>query len=249
MRGALSGDRFPYCPSYHLGRTRLAVDELRGMLMRDPLNEALPSGKDPAHMAFAGIILAAGQSRRAGVFKPAFIHRGKPLLAHAVDGMLPWCERVTVVAGHRHEEAADLVADRERVDVVVNPDPDRGMFSSVQLGVHTVGRGGEGFFVLPADCPLVDKMVYEGMIAAFRGHGGDRAIIPVHGGRGGHPVLLPAAVGDIVLAASPSANLREVLRQVLTERLEVEHSSVLMDLDTPDDLRNLENPSQPTPEA
>ena len=39
-------------------------------------------------MTFGGIILAAGRSRRAGAFKPAFLHRGKPLLAHAVDGML-----------------------------------------------------------------------------------------------------------------------------------------------------------------
>ena len=200
-------------------------------------------------MTFGGIILAAGRSRRAGAFKPAFLHRGKPLLAHAVDCMLPWCRQITVVAGHRHDEAADLITDRDRIQVVVNPDPDRGMFSSVQLGVQGVDRDCEGFFVLPADCPLVDETVYEFMIAAFRGHGGQRAIIPIHGGRGGHPVLLPAALGEVILEASPTTNLREVLKQVVTERLEVDNASVLMDLDTADDLRNLENASDSPPEA
>ena len=190
-------------------------------------------------MALGGIVLAAGRSQRAGEFKPAFVHLGKPLLCHAVDGMLPWCEGVTLVAGHRHEEVAGLVADRDRVELVVNHDPDRGMFSSVQIGVQAIGSDCEGFFVLPADCPLVAGTVYERLIASFRDFEADRAIIPLHGGRGGHPVLLPAVLGEMVLAAPPTANLREILRAARTERLEVDHPSVLMDLDTADDLRNL----------
>ena len=191
-------------------------------------------------MALTGIILAAGRSHRAGAFKPAHLHLDKPLLGHAVDGLLPWCDRVIVVAGHRQEEVAGLVTGRERVDVVVNPDPARGMFSSVQVGAVAVGDC-EGFFVLPADCPLVEKAVYTGLVAAFRDHGAAKAIIPTHGGRGGHPVLLPAAMATAVLEAPPTSNLREVLRRADTERVEVGHPSVLMDLDTAEDLRKLGN--------
>ena len=186
-----------------------------------------------------GIILAAGRSRRAGVFKPAHLHRGRPLLLHAVEGLLPWCERVLVVAGHRRAEVAALVAGIPRVDVVVNPDLDSSMFGSLRLAAAALAPGGDGFFVLPADCPLVCPTVYHALREAFAAHDLARPVVPEYDRRGGHPVLLPAAARIAILDALPRTTLRDLLRDLRAVRLPVTDPAVLMDLDTPDDLAAL----------
>lgn len=184
-------------------------------------------------------MLAAGQSRRAGVFKPAYRLDGKPLVAHAVDSLRPWCGRVIVVAGHRHAEVAALVARQERVVVVVNADHAEGMFTSVQAGVRAVDPGCEGFFVLPVDCPRVGSAVVGELIDVFRRDLGLRAVVPVHAGRGGHPVLLPPSARQAILAAPRTATLREVIATVGAVRCAVADPGVVVDLDTPADLRAL----------
>ena len=188
---------------------------------------------------YEGIILAAGRSRRAGVFKPAHLHQGHPLLQHALDGLMPWCERVLVVSGHRHAEVAALVAGTPRVEVLVNPDPDSAMFASLRLAAAALSPAVDGFFVLPADCPLVDVASYVALREAFLASDLARPVIPEHAGRGGHPVLLPAAARIAILDAPPRATLREVLRDLQALRVPVDDDAVLMDLDTPDDLAAL----------
>ncbi len=193
----------------------------------------------PAPPSLAAVILAAGRSRRAGVFKPAHRVGGRPLLQHALAGLAPWCTEMVVVAGHRHALVADLVAGTPAVRVAINPDPDRGMFSSVQTGAAALGAGPAGVFVLPVDCPLVSAPTHRTLRDAFLAHHARRPVIPTHGGRGGHPVLLPAAVLAASLAAPAGTTLRDLLRRHDPVRLPVDDPAVRMDLDTPDDLARL----------
>ncbi len=186
-----------------------------------------------------GLVLAAGRSRRAGVFKPAHLHEGRPLLLHAIASLAPWCGRIVVVAGHRHREIAAMLADQPDLALVVNDDHDRGMFSSVRSGAAGLSPDVRGFFVLPADCPLVDPAVPDALLRAFADHAGVRAIIPEHHGRGGHPVLLPAAARQAIDDAPAMATLRDVIRTLEPVRLPGQHPSVLMDIDTRADVRAL----------
>lgn len=185
-------------------------------------------------------MLAAGRSHRAGTFKPGHLHRGRPLLLHATGSLEPWCRRVVVVAGHEQERVAGLVTGRPHLALAVNPAPDDGMFSSVRAGVRRVEQGCTGFFVLPADCPLVGTAVPGAMIRAFLAEGGRRAVVPEHRGHGGHPVLLPGAARALILAAAPPATLRTVVARLDPLRLPTDEAAVLMDLDTPDDLASLQ---------
>ncbi|MEZ4387316.1 MAG: nucleotidyltransferase family protein [Candidatus Krumholzibacteriia bacterium] len=186
-----------------------------------------------------GVVLAAGRSRRAGVFKPAYRHEGRPLLAHAVATLAACCERVVVVAGHRQAEVADLLAAGPRTTLVVNAHHDRGMFSSVQAGVAALTPGLRGFFVLPADCPFVETEVTATMLRTFEEQDAARVVVPEHGGRGGHPVLLPGRARSVIGTAAAGATLRDVIRSLGAVRVPVAQPSVLMDIDTRAELRAL----------
>jgi molybdenum cofactor cytidylyltransferase len=189
---------------------------------------------------FDGLILAAGRSQRAGVFKPGHRWRGKPLLRHAVDVLAPWCDRIVIVSGHGHDEAAALTAGLRDVALVRNPDPDRGMFSSVQVGAAAVSPDARGFFVLPVDCPVLEAGVARALIDAFAAGDGSRCVVPEYRGRGGHPALLPAAARQAILEASFTGTLRDIIGALGAARVAVASSSVLTDLDTADDLARLD---------
>lgn len=188
------------------------------------------------------VVLAAGLSRRAGVFKPAVVVAGRALLRHAVDGLRPVCRRIVVVTGHEHAAAAALVAGLPGVAVVHNPRYAEDMFLSVQAGAAALAADGRPFFVLPADCPFVPPAVPRALLEAFAAAAGARAVVPEHAGRGGHPVLLPAAARALILAAGPGTTLRHVVAGCDPLRLPVDAPAVLADLDTPADLADLEPP-------
>jgi len=190
-------------------------------------------------IALHGIVLAAGRSQRAGAFKPAHVHAGKPLVVHAVDGLLPWCRSVIVVGGYRHELVRDLVRSRRHVMAVLNPDHDRGLLTSLQAGFGAIGLPCDGIFVLPVDCPLVSPAVYGAMIAAFVAQDRAQAVVPEYRGRDGHPLLLPAAARSCVPDLGPGGTLRDCIRRTGAVRLPVDDPAILMDLNTREDLRAL----------
>lgn len=196
----------------------------------------------PAPLVLDAIVPAAGRSRRAGLFKPAAMVRGRPLLVHAVTSLLPCCRRIVVVTGWEAERVADLVASLDRVATVFNPRHDEGMFTSVQAGAAALAGDADGFFVLPADCPFVAREPLDAVIAAFADAGCRRAVVPVHGGRGGHPVLLPAPARAAITAAPAGATLRDVVAAADPMRLDVASPTVLADVDTPEDLAGLDGP-------
>ena len=194
---------------------------------------------DEERQHWTGIVLAAGGSRRAGAFKAAVEIGGAPLLRHAARGLSARCDRVVVVTGHRRALVEDLVADLPGVETVFNPEFAGDMFFSVRTGVAAVDPRSAGFFILPVDCPFVDPDVLDSLIDAFTEAGGTHPCVPIHGRRGGHPILLPPAARGVVLATAPPATLRHVLGEFGPIRVPVDDPAVLTDADTPGDLRRL----------
>ena len=104
-----------------------------------------------------------------------------------------------------------------------------GMFSSIRAGVADL----EGpFLVHPCDIPGAGPEVYRTLLAA-RQPQGDEVVRPVHGGRGGHPVLLPATLIPEILTAPADATLRDLLAGRPRIDVPVETDLVHVDFDTP----------------
>lgn len=181
---------------------------------------------------WTGIVLAAGLSSRAGVFKQLFGVRGKALVEHAVDSLAAHCSRVVVVTGHRRKEVEARLAGRPEVQCVFNPEYEGDMFLSVQAGVAAVGPASPGTFLLPVDCPFVKPATLDALVAAFEAAGGERPCVPEYQGRGGHPVLLSPGTREAVLAARVPGTLRGVVAEQGALRVNVEDAMVVADGDT-----------------
>jgi molybdenum cofactor cytidylyltransferase len=184
------------------------------------------------------IVTAAGSAERFGGRKLLADVGGQPLLDRTINSLLEGgASEVIVVVGKdaRDELERDVNAMNDaRVRPVENPDPSRGMFSSIQEGVRTTS--GDVLLVLPGDMPYVRAETVRDVIAEWTKKRG--IVSPRYKGKRGHPVALPIAYRDEIVATPSASNLHEVIKRHLEERvdLDVDDPGVGRDVDRPEDL-------------
>ena len=90
-------------------------------------------------MNTAGIILAAGESRRMGRPKAFLPFRGGTFLSTLADTFAPFCSPVIAVFGFDGEAAARRAPTG--VTPVINREYRRGMLTSLQAGLRALAEG------------------------------------------------------------------------------------------------------------
>lgn len=134
---------------------------------------------------------------------------------------------------------AALEAELERVGVqaserIVNPQPERGMFSSIQCAARWPGWRAEimTWVLVLGDQPQLSKETLQQLIVAGRDHP-DEICMPSYEGRGRHPVLM--AKRDFKeLATSSAATLKDFLGGRKQAWVAVNDAGLAMDIDTPE---------------
>ena len=124
---------------------------------------------------------------------------------------------------------------------VFNPDYAAGeMLSSLRAGIAALERDGPPscFLLAFADQPAVQPQTVAEIVGRF---GVDRTahlVVPTHGGKRGHPIVLGWDLVAEIRGLLPDDNLRTVVHRHLPQAtsVEVADASVLEDLDTPKDL-------------
>jgi molybdenum cofactor cytidylyltransferase len=181
------------------------------------------------------VVPAAGSSTRFGTMKLLADVGGAPLLDRTLTSLLEaGVARVVVVTRAAGAFAAVPSVADARVAAVVNPDPARGMFSSIQAGLAVAG--GDVVLVLPADMPFVAPETVAAVIA--RAAAAESLVVPVHAGRRGHPIAIPRPLCDALLALDPATTLKDGLASLRASAilLDVPDPGVLRDVDVAADL-------------
>jgi molybdenum cofactor cytidylyltransferase len=173
------------------------------------------------------IVTAAGSAERFGGKKLLTPIDGEPLLDHTIDALLEGgVAEVIVVVGR--DARAELERDVE------NPDPSRGMFSSIQEGVAQAH--GDAILVMPGDMPFVSPESVRAVIAAYERK--PAIVSPRYRGKRGHPVALPASLRDEIRSADSRATLHDVIHAHVDMRvdIDVDDRGVIRDVDRREDL-------------
>lgn len=183
------------------------------------------------------ILMASGFSARFGEENKLLTpFRGTPLLARALELVLELgCfESILLVWG---QPQAAALARGLPVQAILNSSPHRGIRESVRLGVEA--SRAEHYLFLPCDQPLLDAATVNAVLGE-RGEG--LIIVPEHRGRPGNPTLFSARFRQELLNLSDGEAPR-ILKERHPEavrRVEIPSGWPLADIDTPDDLRHLE---------
>jgi molybdenum cofactor cytidylyltransferase len=184
----------------------------------------------------SAVVPAAGAAKRFGGDKLVALIDGVPLIDRTLGCLLD--AGVTEIVVVLPPAAAwTLHAARLRdpaVRVVENPDPSRGMFSSIQIGLGAAT--GRPVAVLPGDMPFVQSATVRALFDYAKDERG--LVSPRLNGRRGHPVILPADVREAVLAADPRGPLNEVLKPFAARfvNVDVADQGAVRDVDVVEDV-------------
>ena len=186
---------------------------------------------NPGH-SIAGIILSAGASRRMGTPKALLALDGETFLDRLIGLFSKAAQPVIVVLGHQGDQIRSGIARGAQAQFVVNPDPERGMLSSLQCGLEAVPEEAEAAMFTPVDHPNLEISTLEKLIARFQA---ERApvTLPVYQGEHGHPVLIARALIDEILALPATAQASDVIHRYKsqTSYVAVDDSAVTIDID------------------
>ena len=194
-------------------------------------------------MTVSAILTAAGKSERMGRPKPLLpwpngSGSDVPLASYQVAQLkAAGVDDIIVVLGHRAEEVIPYVKG-ERVHYVINPDYAAGKTTSVKAGLSAVEPAAELVVLLAVDQPRPASIIRR-VIAAHRKNGA-AVTSPIHGTRGGHPIVFAARlVSELKQITEENQGIREVIERHRSEvhRVPIEEPNVRLDLNTPEDYK------------
>src|ERR1700687_855373 len=152
--------------------------------------------RDPS---FACVMLAAGESTAVGTDKALLPWppqaAGQPpskdtFLSAAIRSLTLSTDFILVVAG-KNEASLAPIAYAHGASLVTNPDPSRGQFSSLQVGLHEVhNRARDAAVITLADRPPVSTATVLLLRDAYESASQNIwAVVPEFSGKHGHPYL------------------------------------------------------------
>lgn len=192
------------------------------------------------------LLPAAGASRRMGRPKLLLPVNGRPMVAGVVEALRGGGVREIVLVTAPGDEALQAWARQNGVTVAINPDPERGMLSTIQEGIGALSDAltekwvGEILLISPADLPhlqagtvaeLLQKMIETGAPLA----------LPTYHGKRGHPLAIAPWLVSEIDNLNPDIGLKQLRDRHEKDLLEieVEDAGVVQDVDTPEDYERL----------
>lgn len=193
-------------------------------------------------MSAAGLILAAGESRRMGTPKALLEFRGETFIDRLIGLFSAVCSPVLVVTGAHSDAILSGARRAASARFVHNADYRLGQLSSMQCGLRELPAAASGVLFTLVDHPAVCSETLSRLLKAA-----GPLRIPCYLGRRGHPIWFSAALAAEFLALSPDSTAREVVKRHASEveYIEVDDPGVLEDIDEPNDYRRLTGGGRP----
>ncbi|MFQ5334795.1 MAG: NTP transferase domain-containing protein [Flavobacteriales bacterium] len=182
----------------------------------------------------AAIILAAGAAKRMHYPKPWLrFDRDSSFLSKIIEAYNAFgCGEVIAILNEENSGARwnkELDKLPENTCVVINHQPAKGRFYSLQLGVRQL-QNAEFCFIHNVDNPFINtgtlSPIYREKIA-------EGYASPVYKGSGGHPILIgKKIISDIHSATADNSNLRTFLKPYLCKNVKMRDDAVLRNINT-----------------
>jgi len=185
----------------------------------------------------AGVILAAGGSSRFGEIKQLLPWKNKNIINTVVEtAALAGLDPILVVLG-ANAGLIQASLDNETVQVVTNPDWDKGQSTSLKAGVAAIRQTVDGVLFLLCDQPhltvnLVDAVVEEGLRSG-------KVVTPIIDDRRANPVYFPASCFPLFDTLEGDAGGRQIIPACPHTTLPWLDDWMARDIDTPEDYRAL----------
>lgn len=173
---------------------------------------------------------------------------GRPMVEAVVESLRGGGAREVVLVTAPDDEALQAWARAAGVTLAVNPDPERGMLSTIREGIEALGGSaelacrGEILLVSPADLPNLRAGTVAEVLGRMTETGASLAVPTFHGKRG-HPLAIASRLIPEIDSLDPNVGLKQLRDRHEAELLEieVEDAGVIQDVDTPEDYQRAQD--------
>ena len=185
------------------------------------------------------VVLAAGAASRFGSPKALALLDGRPLLQHVLDTLhAAGASEVIVVLGDAAAEVEAAIRWRgERR--IRNPDPGRGLASSLREGLAALPPDAEAALIVLGDQPRIRAEVIHAVARAWR-EGARPIVVPRYAAGGAlNPVLLARKSWPLAAGLEGDRGMGPIIAASPDLVTDVSVAGDNPDVDTPDDLERL----------
>ncbi len=141
---------------------------------------------------------------------------------------LQFCSRIILVTGYRGNELHERYANQSNITIIHNPDYAQGF--DISKGRSTRGAN-RTLFSHPRRYANPHHRYFR-KIWSLRNDG---AILPLHNGIPGHPILVSKPCLMQAIQRPNVTNMRQALLMGEHYSVEIENAEIILDIDTPDD--------------
>lgn len=179
------------------------------------------------------VVLAAGEARRFGCPKLLMPFGNSTILGSVVQPLV--CIGITpvVVVGGPDSAAISESLSSQPVRIVCNPNPARGMVSSIRVGVEALTTSLDRFIVALGDQPRIRAEGVSRLIAE-QVKSGKGIAIPTYEGKRGHPVVFNTSYRQEILVLTDQQTLRDLIdaHRGDVEEVDCDSDAYVCDIDT-----------------
>ncbi len=187
-------------------------------------------------MKFAAIVLAAGRSTRMGQQKLVMpFGKESTMVSRVVNAMVDaTVPDIVVVTGPDGAAVRSQLAGQP-VQFAENPDVDRGMLSSIRIGLAATPDA-DAYIIALGDMPLITGPIVSTLMSKHN-PAPNAITLPTYDDRRGHPVIIDAAHREAIHSQYDDVGLRGLMEEhpVHIQTVPLDTESILIDLDTPED--------------
>ncbi len=190
------------------------------------------------------VILGAGASARMGRPKLLLPWHNTTVIGQLIAQWRAMCAGQIVVVMRENDSSLGAELDRLNVskpDRIENPQPERGMFSSIICAANWDGWKNQitQWAIVLGDQPHLKMETLQALLE-FSAQNPQTICQPALGGREKHPVILPRRA-MVALQSPDAADLKEFLKLTDCPRVQcpVTDAGLSLDLDTPEDYKRL----------
>jgi CTP:molybdopterin cytidylyltransferase MocA len=190
-------------------------------------------------MKIAGVVLAAGASRRMGRRK-ALLRNGKQTFLDSLCTAIRTggCNPVLAVVAEPVWEIENNCR-LDGVQLVLNPDPSRGQISSLRCAISHLSADVDGALVVLVDQAEISPGTVREVRLALEGHD---AAVAQYNGRSGHPACFGRSLFEALQSPAAEGGAREVIaaceRSGRLSRVDLDDPGVVRNLNTPGDFES-----------
>ncbi len=183
-----------------------------------------------------GLILAAGESKRMGLPKLLLPYGEKTVIETVLTVVKQSKLDQSLVVVHPDDRDISPLAKRMGFEIAVNPEPARGMLSSIIAGLERIPEKVEAVVLVLGDQPGISASAIDLLIIAYRLKE-KGLVLPIYQGKRGHPILFDLKYRMEIKNLNPEIGLKQLIQLHPEDILEipVNEPGIIYDLDTPED--------------